>query len=74
MKKKKKASEEKKILKYEMTHMQRVFLAIIGFVGLVVFWKGLAIYLDNSVVNNNPSLMVIIGVVIMFFTGKLISK
>lgn len=74
MKKKNRTSEEKKILKYELTHIQRVFLAMVGLVGLIMFWKGMIIYLDNPIVNNNPFLMIIMGIVIMFFTGRLISK
>lgn len=74
MRKRKKGSEERRMIKYELTHFDRVMLAILGFVGLVIFWKGLATLLDNSFFNSNPYLMIIAGFVVMFLTGRLISK
>lgn len=74
MKKKKRISEERRLISYELTHFDRVLLAILGFVGLVVFWKGLSIILDVSFINSNPYMMIILGFIIMFLTGRLISK
>lgn len=74
MRKRKRVSEEKRIIRYELTHFDKVMLAILGFVGLVVFWKGLATLLDNPFINNNPYTMMIAGFIIMFLTGRLMSK
>lgn len=74
MRKRRRISEEGELIRYELTHFDKVMLAILGFIGLVVFWKGLATILDNSFINSNPYMMVIIGFVVMFLTGRLISK
>jgi hypothetical protein len=67
---KKKTNLEKKILKYELTHVDRIILAIMGIVGLAFFFRGLYILMEN--INVDPGVSIILGVALMFCSGYLI--
>lgn len=69
---KKKMSAEKRILKYELTHRDKIVLAVIGVIGAVFFFKGLSTMIDN--VKLDPGFLVILGLILMFCSGYLIKK
>jgi hypothetical protein len=66
----KKTNFEKAILKYELTHVDRIVLAIIGVIGLAFFFKGLYILIDN--IRLDPVVAMILGTILMFCSGYLI--
>jgi uncharacterized membrane protein len=68
----KKLSYEKRIIKYELTHTDKIILAIIGLLGVVLFFKGLSIFLDRIVVD--PAFYVILGIILMLCSGYLIKR
>lgn len=67
---KKKTNLEKAILKYELTHVDSIILAIIGIIGLAFFFKGLYILLDK--ISLDPVVALILGAILMFCSGYLI--
>ncbi|MFH0949391.1 MAG: hypothetical protein V1802_02800 [Candidatus Aenigmatarchaeota archaeon] len=74
MKRRKKTNIEKLILKYEIMHKEVICLGILGVIGLIFFWRGIATILDVPFLNKNPAVLVIAGLAIIFFTGALIKR
>lgn len=68
--KQKKGSLEKKIIKYEITHVDSIVLAVIGIIGVALFFKGLYILMENIIID--PVVAVVLGVILMFCSGYLI--
>lgn len=67
---------QKKIIKYELKHMDKIVLGVIGFVGLILFWKGLATVLDkiDKSYPLDPVVLLFFGLVIIFLTGAMIKR
>lgn len=74
--KKKILKKEKKLIKYEMLHFDNIIYAIIGLVGVILFWKGLVnIITDMEKVQPlHPLALILAGFVIMMLTGYLIRR
>lgn len=70
------SEREKRIIRYEREHFDKILLAIIGFVGIVFFWKGLATILEKieEAYSLDPVVLLFFGLVIIFLTGAMIKR
>ena len=64
--------KERRIIRYELSHIDKVIIFIIGSVGGILFWKGLWILFDGFHVLADPWISISAGLLILFFTGLLI--
>lgn len=76
MAKRKKLEKEKMILKYEIRHPGTIILAVFGFIGLIIFWKGLSNIIDrlDRLYFLDPVMLIFFGLVIIFLTGAMIKR
>ncbi len=66
--------KERKILKYEAMHKDKILLVILGSIGFILFWKGMVDFLKNVDFFNNPAVTITIGLVIMILSGWAIKR
>ena len=64
--------KERKIIRYELSHMDKVIIFVIGSAGGLLFWKGLWTLFDKFHVLGDPWISISIGLVILFFTGLIV--
>ncbi len=66
-------ADEKKILRYELTHFHKIILTIVGIIGFIIFWKGFNTFIDRFM-PVEPFIFMGFGFVLMFLTGWFIRK
>jgi hypothetical protein len=66
--------KERKLLKWELSHLDKVFLAIVGSVGFILFWKGILDFIKTIPAFDSPFVSILSGLVILLLTGWIIKS
>lgn len=76
MARRKKLEKEKRIITYELKHPDTIILSILGLIGLILFWRGLATILESLEKSYfvEPVMFLFFGLVIIFLTGAMIRR
>ena len=74
--KKERLAKEKRIIRYELKHLDTILLSIFGFVGLILFWRGISPLLEQieKAYFVSPVVFLFFGLVIIFLTGAMIRR
>ena len=66
--------KEKRIIKYELSHFDKILIFILGSVGLVALWRGLWSYMDSLKMFSDPVFSILFGMAVLFITGRLVKN
>jgi len=63
---------QKYIIQYELSHLDKVIVAMLIFFGTVIFFLGMNRLISNIPILNDPVVLITIGLLILLFTGSFI--
>ena len=66
--------KEKRVIRYELSHLDKIVVFVLGSAGLVSLWRGLWTYLDSAGILSNPIISILFGVVLLIITGSIVKK
>lgn len=70
--KEKLAKKEERLIKWELSHLDKVFLVVVGSIGFIFFWKGTLDIIKSISIFNDPWVSILAGLMIMLLTGWVI--
>lgn len=66
--------KEKRMIKYELSHADKIIIFVLGSIGLVSLWRGLWSYLDSAGILSNPAISVLFGISLLILTGWVVKR
>lgn len=71
---KKLMKREGRMIKWELSHLDKVFLVVVGSIGFILFWKGIVIVIETTPLLRDPVVLILSGLFIMLLTGWVIKS
>jgi len=62
------------MIKWELSHLDKVFLVVVGSIGFILFWKGIVIVIETTPLLRDPVVLILSGLFIMLLTGWVIKS